>query len=428
MRVAIIPVYCQDTQRRSTFSRAWLQRLGALIDSYFRLQSGERTAMPCTVFEWTEIPMTTAQWIDAKALAGRRAYESLIRTGLLSRDDFDHFVILIDDNISSLGVTPSEAWETSIIAAVGQTWPFTATNVLHELGHKVNAVHTKLDSPDGPVEYGGLFCIMGFENTKYAYLEQTLLGPDEGAQGAIARFGPGLCFPNLVLAGWADPSLHAVRLKPYANGSVSDTVQIAALHGAPQAGQPAQPVACIVELDDWYVVEYRSPMNGYDAGVPNSSRPYMGDIVIYRTPAGGPFVPLQVGTITAEPGSILTIDATPLSDQLAQQTGGVAGSPLKFAITNVDEAGQWVTLRVEKTQGRPPQYFRTDSLMDFLQWGISGRNTNGDPLLSALKTLAEINDLSRLRRVLGLHDTEALSQAVQRRINDLTNQVRRLKT
>jgi len=404
--------------------------LGTEIDSYYDAQSGGRLSVQCIAFEWQQISMTTAQWHDAGALAGRRVYESMITGGVLSRDDFDHFVVLIDDNISSLGVTPHEAPETSIISAVGQRWQFTASNVIHELGHRLGAVHTWLDSPNGPIEYGGLFCVMGFENTKYAYLDQALIAPNEGAQGAIARFGPGMCFPNLVRAQWADPLLHAVRLTPYATGSVSGAIQIAALHGAPKANQANPPVACIVELDDWYVIEYRSTSSQYDAGVPNDSPPYKGDLVVYRTPSTGPFAPLQVGTITAEPGNILTIDSSPLAEQLAQQlakkTGGIAGSPLKLIVTNVDETGQSVSFRVEKVGGRPPQYSRTEGLKDFMQWAISGRNDYDDPVLVVLKALAEISDLSRLRRISGPRDAEALGHAMDRRISNLANQVRRL--
>ncbi|MET0936656.1 MAG: hypothetical protein ABWX83_11730 [Luteibacter sp.] len=300
--------------------------------------------------------------------------------------------------------------------------------MLHELGHRIGLVHTQLDSVDGPIEYGGPFCIMGFENGKYAYIEQALIDPQQGAEGLIARFGPGVCFPNLVRAGWADPSVHALRVTPYSGGSVSGAIQVSAMRGAPSPGQPAPPVACIVELENWYVIEYRSPVDRYDAGVPNTSPPSLGDIVVYRTPPTGPFVPLQVGSVTAEAGNILVIDASPLAELLAQKTGGVAGTPLKITVTNVDPGGQGVSLRLEKTMGRPPQYFNAeDDMKDYLQWAVSGRTVRGDPVLNAVKALAEIHDLQRVQRVSGPRDAQALGVALQRRIANLQKQIGRME-
>jgi hypothetical protein len=129
----------------------------------------------------------------------------------------------------------------------------------------------------------------------------------------------------------------------------------------------------------------------------------------------------------AEPGNILVIDASPLADLLAQKTGGVAGTPLKIVVTNVDPGGQSVSLRIEKTMGRPPQYFNAeDDLKEYLQWAISGRSLRGDPVLNAVRALAEIHDLQRLQRVSGPRDAQALGVALEKRIAGLQRQIGRM--
>ncbi|MDM0002987.1 hypothetical protein QTI24_30685 [Variovorax sp. J22P240] len=150
MRVAILPVYCAGTERQSTFNKAWLERVASETEAYFATQSGGRVTLTFKVFDWHQIAMTTKDWAAAGFLVGRKVYEAMVSDKLLSRDDFDHFVVLIDDATSSLGVTPKEvAPETSVIAAVGQRYPFTAGVIAHELGHAMNAVHTKRKTADG---------------------------------------------------------------------------------------------------------------------------------------------------------------------------------------------------------------------------------------------------------------------------------------
>ncbi|MDM0117751.1 hypothetical protein QTI66_37260 [Variovorax sp. J22R133] len=93
MRVAILPVYCAGTQRKSTFSKAWLERVASEPDAYFTAQSGGRVSLTFKVFDWQQIAMTPKEWVDAGFLVGRKVYEAMISDMLLSRDDFDHFVV-----------------------------------------------------------------------------------------------------------------------------------------------------------------------------------------------------------------------------------------------------------------------------------------------------------------------------------------------
>ncbi|MGH6910907.1 MAG: hypothetical protein ACREEG_12020, partial [Phenylobacterium sp.] len=180
MRCAILPVFCKGTERQTTLTVEWLRLLGTAVDAYYNRQSGGRENLACTVFDWRQIALTTEEWSAAGFLVGRQVYEAMADEGILRREDFDHFVVLIDDVASRSGVTPNEAPETSLISARDTT----ATLVAHDLGHRFNAGHSFLEGPDGPIEYGGRFCVMGAEGGKHDFLDAALNVPPGGAMSA----------------------------------------------------------------------------------------------------------------------------------------------------------------------------------------------------------------------------------------------------
>lgn len=425
MRCAILPVFCSGTERQTSVSRAWLERVGGALQAYFDRQSGGRANMTFTAFEWRQIALTTEAWVKAGALVGRQVYESLADDGTLRRDEFDHFVILIDDQDSSGGVTPNEAPETSIIAAAGVT----PTLIAHELGHRLKVGHTYREGPDGPIAYGGPFCVMGGEGDKHDFYDPSLDVPSEGASDINARSGPGMCFANLVTAGWADPFYHALRLRPFASGTLSASIELGALDGAPAPGATGLPVACVMELEDWYIAEYRSPTSAYDREVANNIPPRRGTLVLYRSPAHSPLVPLQVATAEVLPGSTLSL-GDPAFNAALEKIGGVPGTPLQLTVTHVDPGGKMVGLRIERRLGKPPLYERTEDLLDFLQWAVVGRDfgeRGKEGVLPLLKSLAEIQHLSRLQRIGPPRDRPALEQALQLRIEELQGQARNIR-
>lgn len=421
MRCAILPVYCKGTKRQASVTKAWLEHLGTALELYYDRQSGGQAGLICSAFDWTEIPLTTQQWLAAGAFAGRQTYQALALEGVLTTSNFDHFVVLIDDQLSHLGVTPKEAPETSLIAAR----EVTATIVAHELGHRFGAGHTYLASSSGPIEYGGPYSVMGGEGGKHDFIDETLVLTDEGADSRNARNGPGMCFANLTQTGWANPDQHAFHLKPYSDGSISQVIELIALDGAPPPHQPI-PIACIIELDDWYVLEYRSATTGYDAGVPNSVAPSCGNLVLYQSPAVSPLTPLQIAEFAVQPGNILSFN-DPSASQLAQKAGGTVGVLIQVTILSVDPGGRKISLRVEHQEGKPPQYQRTDDIFDYLLWNrelISQDALGAGRLISEL---AEIHHLSRLQKISGPRDSAALRQVLATRIRTVQELTRSLE-
>jgi hypothetical protein len=56
-----------------------------------------------------------------------------------------------------------------------------------------------------------------------------------------------------------------------------------------------------------------------------------------------------------------------------------------------------------------------------------GHNMGDDPVRATLKTLAEVQDLARLRDLVGPHDKGALHEALQTRLEALNASVQKLR-
>jgi len=439
-RVALIPVYCSGIQRSSKLTLAWYELLAKQIERYFDTQSGGRAGLTCRAFDWRQIPLTAQQWAQAGVLAGRQVVDWMASRGDIVKADFDVFVVLIEDGVSYGGIAPNEAPEIVHVAAVGTADdPFGAALVLHELGHRLEATHTYLQTPGGVSEYDGPFCVMGREVGKHVYLEPQLVVPAQGASEGDAVFGPGMCFINLVRCGWMNPRRYGVWLT---SGSISggvQTVEISALNGTPPDTVERAKVACIIDFGratDRLVIEYRSPNVAFDAGVPASAAAAPtkggaakvvangGQLVVYRTASLDDPTPLQVNAVDAVPGQILSF-TTPLAQALGQALGPVAQATLKLVVLRVTSLS--VRFRIEWQLGAAPQFERTAQLKDFLQWQVAGHDAGGDPVQVALKALAEAQDLARLRELVGPRDKPALSEAMQGRLEALNAIAQKLR-
>jgi hypothetical protein len=62
MKFAVVPVSCSDAPRVTTLTREWLHRATTHVAGYYLEQSGGRELMEFRVFEWTALPVTSAQW------------------------------------------------------------------------------------------------------------------------------------------------------------------------------------------------------------------------------------------------------------------------------------------------------------------------------------------------------------------------------
>lgn len=397
MRIAILPVFPSDVDRGTTLTKAWLQRAGDAVASFFNAQSGGRMSMRMTAFDWRRLEMTQQQWLDDGLMAGRTVYKAFAAQNLFDEKAFDHFIVLIDDGVSTLGVTPNEAPETSLIGARGVT----PALIAHEIGHRLGAGHTFLETADGLKEYDGPFCIMGREGAKHSFSDAPLVQPTEGATEANAWSGPGVCFPNLVAIGWADPQQHALEPQAYSGGGLSSVIELSALDGAPPPSRPLK-VACIILRGDRYIVEYRSPASGFDRAVPNATPPNRGDLVVYRSPPTGALQPVQTAAVAARPGAIVTLGDDTLVLALAERTGGVPGTRLRLTVLQVDPAGRKITLRIEARVGHAPQYERTEGIFDFLQWAVVGRELGKDERMGPMATIKTVLEIEHLERLRGL--------------------------
>ena len=422
MRWAIIPVFPNDFGRATQLTREWLQRVGDAVSEYFMRQSGGRVAMSCTALDWQRLSISSQEWIDAGFLVGRQTCTALAAKGVLRKEDFDHFVLLIDDGLSTGGVTPRVAPETSLIGALSAT----PTLFAHELAHRFGAGHTFLEKPQGNQEYGGPFCLMGGEGGKYSHSVESLIALNINVPRAQTASGPGLCFPNLVATGWADPGVHALSIAADASGEFSTVIELPALAGAPPPGEP-KASACIITLGDRYVLEYRSPTTQDDAGVPKQEATTQGHLVIYRSAPTGPLVPLQVATIGVYPGAVLPLGASAPRKQLAEAIGGGPISPLTVTVLRTDPASRIVSVRIEARKMKFPQFERTDDLFDFMKWAIVGREFLGEDRLNIiplLRNLAELHHLDLERRLAGPRNAAALTQVLQTKLATLEHLAR----
>ena len=422
MRWLMIPVSPNDVERGTELSRDWLQQCGDTVSAFFERQSGGRGPFSCETLDWRQLDMTRQQWANAGATVGRTVYNGLSQAGVINTGDHDHYVLIIDDQISTLGVTPNEAPETSLIAAQS----FSASLLAHELAHRLGAGHTFLSTPSGSQEYGGLFCLMGFENAKHSHTDPALINQAVGATAFNAQSGPGLCFPNLVATGWADAQAHALQIDASTNGELSSVIDLPALAGAPPPGVNARP-ACIVTIGDRFVLEYRSPSVPDDAGMPGTSPVNQGDLVVYQSPPTGSLLPVQVAAAAVFPGLVLPLVDGSLRQKLADATGGSVGIPLQVTVLRVDPNLRKVSLRIEAKPFKVPQFERTDDIFDFLRWAIAGREVPGEDQLNIVplvRQLAELQHLDQQRRLAGPRDAESLKAVIAQRLDQVKKTAR----
>ena len=113
---------------------------------------------------------------------------------------YNHFVLVIDKAGARLAATDPTTLKYCHAAAADLTQAILA----HEIAHTYGAQHANLYSPNGAIEYGDRFCVMGAEGGKYSFTDPSL-----GQQGAS---GPGMVAPTQIACGWLDINNAAIAL------------------------------------------------------------------------------------------------------------------------------------------------------------------------------------------------------------------------
>lgn len=412
MKIAVLLLSCKETPRRTTLTADWFRLLSQRVSQYFSDQSGGRLSCMFTVFDWMELSITGQQWLNAGPPVGDTARAEAAAKYKFSESDFDRYVLVIDEQMGSLGATDYKT--DTRIAAISAT----PTLFTHELGHAFGARHTQLETPEGPQEYGGPFCIMGFEGGKYSFFEPQLESTAMGAGEEDTESGPGMCLVSLSLANWLDVDASCHRLTPYGNGSLGTTVRLAALNGAPGAGSGTK-VGCVIEIYDRFVVEYRHPSTSWDSGLEDRVPAADGWLVIYRSAVDAPLNALQVATLEVKPGASVTIDKHPYYF--------FGASPLRIYVMAIDRTARTVDIRVERQKGKADQYFPTEGLLDYLQWPIriQERIQPDEPVDRIAEGVAQLRDLRRLERLGGPRAATSMREAVREQVQRLHDLIRR---
>lgn len=417
MKIAVLLLSCAQTPRRTTLTSDWFRLLARHLSKYFFDQSGGRLRCDFTVFEWMQLSITGAQWNAAGPAVGDTARAEAAANYGFNQSDFDRYVLVIDEQVGVLGVTDYKT--DTRIAAIDAT----PTIFAHELAHAFGAHHTQLETPEGPKEYGGPFCVMGFEGNggKYSFVEPQLVLPAAGADDAHSASGPGMCIASLSQANWLDVASSCHRLVPYGNGALGSTLRIAALDGAPAAGSLIK-VGCLIDIYDRFTIEYRHPGVAWDAGLADRVPSADGWLVVYRSPVDAPLNALQVATVAVKPGASIVIDKHPYYF--------FGASPLRLYVTAVDRVSRTVEIRAERQKGKADQYFPTEGLLDYLQWPIRvvERVHPDEPVDRIAEGIMHLRELRRLGRLGGPRATDSMRTAAHDQVRQLQHMLDQLHT
>jgi hypothetical protein len=252
------------TPRATSMSGDWFNAAFSDPDgiaAYFREMSGGRKYI-----EWQVFGPTSLMTLPEKQALEPGGAEGVINgfngkpgfrqaaVGLgIPVGTFDRFMWIIDDGISSAGVTSSDI----LLAASTFTPQETGHEVTHAFGVGYHADRY------GPNDYGDPFCIMGRGNTARSFqnMRLTVAGPF-----THATTGPGICAPYLLVAGWLDYAANVVEipvaaLDQHAGGAV---ITLDANQGAPPTGSGKRIALTVGSLpsgpaDAQMWIEYRHP-------------------------------------------------------------------------------------------------------------------------------------------------------------------------
>ena len=415
LKLAVLLVTCKGSPRVTTLTDAWAERATTQVRRYIESQSGGRAGLECRVFEWTPLSFTTAEWMAEGATVGNRVRPEVARAHNADLAGFDYCAIVVDHVESHLAAT----FGHDILMAAQD---FTPAILAHELGHAFGAIHTQLDSPNGPVVYGGPFCIMGAEGGKYSFADPLLSLPDSGSTHAMS--GPNMCVPSLLSTKWLDLRTHGVGRSVSADGSIGSIVRIAALDGAPRDGTAGPPVCAYVDAGDRYLLEYRVPQSSWDTGLPDPDQhAAAGWVIAHRTPVNGPLDSLQIGALAAAPGRSIVLGADNPFDLFTP-------GPLKISVLGFDARMRTVDVSLSRRKARQLPSERSFGGVAVGAGGVVWTPGGGlqpvgpeSPLHSILQRLGELETMRLLVSVGGARYAGELRAAAEAALTSLREAV-----
>ena len=234
MNIAVLLLKCRNEPRVTTLTRDQVHQMTGHVAGYLAAQSGQRENLEFRVFDWFEMPLTSAEWNALAFGAGAKVVPMVEQAQRVDLSSYGHFVLLIDKQDAYLA-----AWNTPGALKYNYMAAQSLNPALmeHELGHMYGADHANLDTPNGlkPIEeYGDRFCVMGAEGAKYSFADARF-GPD----------GPGMCASTLYACNWLrfDQPAVSIDLKQSTDARANEVAfELAALRGAPPPGWAGLPV------------------------------------------------------------------------------------------------------------------------------------------------------------------------------------------
>jgi hypothetical protein len=306
MNLAVLLLSVWDEPRITTLTREWMHRAVDHVADYFRDQSGGRESLQFRVFDWFELPMSSAGWNSLGFDAGANV-KPLVEAGLnVDLSSFEHFVLVIDKSDARLAALAPDGRHIHLGAQ-----DFDPALLAHELGHIYGAGHANLDLPTGLVEYGDNFCVMGREGAKFSFSHGPLAFVDVVSgvlQTQFSDSGPGMVGPTLLACGWLDLEVPGVGVDiGHRLGALQTTeVELAPLRGAPVPNHQGPPLFVWhdhLTAGQRLLIEYRVP-SGWDEAIPHPDVEGSGWIVVHLASGSGPGASsLQLGAIPGTPGT-----------------------------------------------------------------------------------------------------------------------------
>jgi hypothetical protein len=331
MKLAVLLLQNSDSPRATTYTRDWVHKLIGHTTGFLTEQSGGRETIEFRVFDWFTMPMTAAQW-DAAGFGVGPIVRPMVEAGLgVDLSPYTHFALVIDRADAGLAaVSPTHPQYVHVAAQ-----DMDAALLEHEIGHFFGAGHANLASPNGPIEYGDQFCVMGLEGGKFSFIHPPLNLTDAAGNlsTTLSDSGPGMVVPTLLACGWLDAGAHGENLSAALQSPAGRaSVRLPALRGAPAPDRPARVFAYATGVTDQALTVEARWRDGYDQGMPDPGEGGAGWVVLHNASALGQGTStLQIGSLPARVGAATYVSAAGLG----------------VRVTEVDAAAGFATVALE---------------------------------------------------------------------------------